>query len=230
MSSIGHRALVGHDRDRRALLEPGEVAVGPGAEGLLDELDAERDDLGHQALRVVACPAGVGVDADRTGEDATDGPERLEVLRAAELDLEGREVGRPGGSFGDHVGLVDADREVGRRDRARQVEQPMDREAEDLAGEVVDGDVEGALGPAIPAQVVRPGPAEPLERRARRGRVRQLVHEPVRERQEIREDRGHRLRRLAVEPVRVALPDPDDPREPVVGQLDDDGRHRDASA
>ena len=39
---------------------------------------------------------------------------------------------------------------------------------------------------------------------------------------EQRHDRGHRLRRLAVEPVRVALPHPDDAREPVVAELDDD--------
>ena len=32
--------------------------------------------------------------------------------------------------------------------------------------------------------------------------------------------------RLAVEPVRVALPHPDDAREAVVAQLDDDGRTR----
>ena len=41
-----------------------------------------------------------------------------------------------------------------------------------------------------------------------------------------REDGRHRRRRLAVEPVRVALPHPDDAREPVVAQLDDDGRDR----
>ena len=37
-----------------------------------------------------------------------------------------------------------------------------------------------------------------------------------------RHDDGHRLGRLAVEPVGIALADPDDPREAVVAKLDDD--------
>ena len=113
------RALVGDDRDRRPFLEPGEVPVGAGRERLLDQLDAERLDLGEQPLGVVARPAGVGVDADRPAEDRPDGTQRLEVLRAAELDLERREVGGAGGPLGDDRGLVDPDREVGRRDRRR---------------------------------------------------------------------------------------------------------------
>ena len=43
--------------------------------------------------------------------------------------------------------------------------------------------------------------------------------------EEQREDGRHRGRRLAVEPVRVALPHPDDPRVPVVPELDDDRGH-----
>ena len=43
--------------------------------------------------------------------------------------------------------------------------------------------------------------------------------------EEQREDGRHRGRRLAVEPVRVALPHPDDPRVPVVPELHDDGGH-----
>ena len=40
-----------------------------------------------------------------------------------------------------------------------------------------------------------------------------------------REDGRHRLGRLAVEPDGVALPQPDEVREPVVAQLDDDRGH-----
>ncbi len=47
---------------------------------------------------------------------------------------------------------------------------------------------------------------------------------PTRLEQE-REDDRHRLRRLAVEPVRVALPHSDDAGKAVVAELDDDRRH-----
>ena len=133
-----------------------EIAIGAGRERLLDELDAEIDDRRQQALGVVARPAGVRVDADRAAEDLADGPERLEVLRPAALDLERREIGGPGGSLGDDGRLVDADREIGRRDLGRKADQLVDRDPEDLAGEVVEGDVERALGGAIPADVGRP--------------------------------------------------------------------------
>ena len=73
-------------------------------------------------------PARVGIDPDRAGEDRPDRLERGEVLRAAELDLERREVGRAGRPLGDDRGLVDADREVGRRDVGGQAEQLVHRD------------------------------------------------------------------------------------------------------
>jgi hypothetical protein len=72
--SSGDTALVGDDRDRRALLEPAEVAIGARRERLLDELDAERRQLRQQRDRVVARPAGVGVDPDRAVEHVADRP------------------------------------------------------------------------------------------------------------------------------------------------------------
>ena len=95
------RALVGDDRQRRALLEPAEVAIGASRERLLDQLDAEVDELGQEALGVVARPAGVGVDPDRPVEDLADRPKRREVVRPAALDLERREGRRARGALGD---------------------------------------------------------------------------------------------------------------------------------
>ena len=89
--------------------------------------------------------------------------ERLEVLRPAALDLERREIGGAGGTLGDDRRLVDADREIGRRDLGRQADQLVDRDAEDLAGEVVEGDVERALGGAVPADVGCPCRADASE-------------------------------------------------------------------
>ena len=101
--------LVGDDRQRRALLQPGQIAVCPGRERLLDELDAEVDELGQQRLGVGPRPAGVGVDADRPGVHLADGPQRREVRRPADLDLERREVGRALRALGHDRRLVDAD-------------------------------------------------------------------------------------------------------------------------
>ena len=53
--------------------------------------------------------------------------------RPADLDLEGREVARPFGPGRHDLRLVDADREVRRRDVGRQAEEPMDGQAEPLA-------------------------------------------------------------------------------------------------
>ena len=105
-----------------------EIAIGAGRERLLDELDAEIDDRRQQALGVVARPARVGVDADRAAEDLADGPQGLEVLRPAALDLERREIRGSGGALGDDRRLVDADREVGRRDLGRKADQLVDRD------------------------------------------------------------------------------------------------------
>ena len=147
--------------------------------------------------------------------------QRREVLRAAALDLERREVGRAGGALGDDLRLVDADREVGRRDRRR-------------TGRAARGP--GRRGPC------RRGRAGRCRGRTWRRRCQRMAASiapagaaprpgvvgrrasPTASRSS-GNDRGHRLGRLAVEPVRVALPHPDDAREPVVAQLDDDRRH-----
>ena len=76
-------ALVGDDRQRRALLEPAQLVEPPGRERLLDELHAEAHELRQQRDRVLGRPAGVRVDADRAAVDRADGLERLEVGRAA---------------------------------------------------------------------------------------------------------------------------------------------------
>ena len=74
-----------------------------------------------------------------------------------------------------------------------------------------------ALGGAVAADraVHRVGRrrSRPAARRLERRRSASSEH---------RHDRGHRLGRLAVEAVRVALPHPDEAREPVVAELDDD--------
>ena len=76
-------------------------------------------------------------------------------------------------------------------------------------------------------------PHAPVDRRELPSRRRDIVEadrEVLRQAQQIGKDRRHRLGCLAVEPVRVALPHPDDVREPVVAQLDDDRRHAVARA
>ena len=118
--------LVGYDRQRRALLEPAQLVEPVGRERLLDKLDPERLELGQQPSRLVGLPAGVRVDPDRARVDRTNRPQRLEVGRRADLDLERREwMGRrsASGPFGHYGGLVDADREVRRGDRRRRREQ-----------------------------------------------------------------------------------------------------------
>ena len=68
--------------------------------------------------------------------------QRGQVGRAADLDLERREVGRALGPLGDDRRVVDADGEVGRRQLGRQAAQLVDRDAGDLADEVVQRDVD----------------------------------------------------------------------------------------
>ena len=75
-------ALVGDDRQRRALLEPAQLVEPAGRERLLDELDAEALELGQQRD---ARPPGVQpvLASTRIGpvEDGADGLERREVAR-----------------------------------------------------------------------------------------------------------------------------------------------------
>ena len=58
--------------DERSWSQP-RSSVGAGRERLLDQLHAERDELGEQPLGVVAGPASVGVDPDGAVEDLADG-------------------------------------------------------------------------------------------------------------------------------------------------------------
>ncbi len=114
---------------------------------LLDQLDAERLELGHELDRRVHRPGLVGVDPDqgvrRLGAHRADA---LEVGRAAHLDLEGV-VGRRGrGSPGGALDRVDRDRVAGRRRRRVEPEDAPERLAADLAEQVVQGAVDGALG------------------------------------------------------------------------------------
>ena len=125
----GHRALVRDDGQRRARLEVAQPAIAASGERLLDELDAEVHQDGQRAPGDVRGPAGVGVDADRAVEDSAHRLERRDVGRAADLDLQRREVAGPGRPLRDDVGGIDAQREVGRRDVGRQVEQLVEREA-----------------------------------------------------------------------------------------------------
>ncbi len=100
----------------------------------------------------------------------------------------------------------------------READQLVDRDAQHLAHEVVQGDVDGAFGGPVPAD--RPVHAGHLLDQADR-RARRLADR----REERRHDRHHRVGGLAVEPVRVPLPEPDDARVALVAQLDDDRRH-----
>ena len=70
---------------------------------------------------------------------------------------------------------------------------------------------------AAPFQRIADDSAAPADSRTGRGQLR--FADRV---EQEGEDRGHRLGRLAVEPVRIALPHPDDIGEAVVAQLDDD--------
>ena len=77
-------ALVGHDRQRRALLEPAQLVEAAGRERLLDQLDARGARARAGAPTASSGrPAGVGIDPDRAVEDGADGLERREVVRAA---------------------------------------------------------------------------------------------------------------------------------------------------
>ena len=89
-----HGALIGDDRQRRAFLEPGKIAIGACRERLLDQLDTELDQLRQQRDGVLPRPAGVRVDADRAAIHVSDGTQGGQVARSADLDLERGEIGR----------------------------------------------------------------------------------------------------------------------------------------
>ena len=68
----------------------------------------------------------------------------------------------------------------------RKAEQLVDRDPEHLAGQVVEGDVEGALGGAIPANVGRPGRADAGELLAGGRAIVQTRRDALRARQQQR--------------------------------------------
>ena len=111
-------ALVGDDRQRRARLEVRELVEAARRERLLDELDPEPTSVGQQRAALSGRPAGVGVDPDRPVVDLRTASSVARSLGAADLDLERREVARAPGPLGDDRRLVEAEREVGRRDVA----------------------------------------------------------------------------------------------------------------
>ena len=184
-------------------------------EWLLDELDPEPDQLRDEFDRLLGDPAGVGVDPDGSAIHAADGLERLEVAWSSQFDLEGRKRRRPSRPPRDDSWLVDPDREVGRRDVGRQAEDRVDRRPEHFPNEVVERDVDGAARAAVTADGT-------LHAEVSRGQPIRVRREFTDSREQVSEDRRHRGGRLAVEAVRVPFPEPHDPVEPVVTQLDDD--------
>ena len=186
--------------------------------GLLDQLDSEPDQLGQDLDGILTVPASIRVDADRAVVRGADGFERRDVIHPAELDLQRGEPRGAAGTIGDDRGLVDPEREIGRRDLRREPEQPMDGLTRDLASEVVEGDVERAFRPAVVGD--RPG-----HRRTRTDKTGGRQLRLTDRLEQHRQNRSNRRDGLTVEPIRVALADPDEIRVPIVAQLDDDRRH-----
>ena len=218
-------ATIGSDE---RCLEPASWSQPPSRERLLDELDAEvararaADARASSRVQPVFASTRIGPVEDRADRRAAS---RGPAARRS-LILSAGKCGGPGSPLGDDRGLVDADREVGRRDLGRtgRAARGPARPAT-LPTQVVQGDVDGALGRAVPADrgVHRGGASTSASaRRPRSARARP-------DRLDERRARSGAARRpssrgLAVVRVRVALPEPDDAREPVVAQLDDDRR------
>ena len=136
--------LVDVDRDRRALLQrPAALVARP--ERLLAVVDAELRELRQRLERLLERPPLVHVDLQRQLGRAADGAHALDVeaVAAAELELEpAKAAGRLLGAAGHVVGVAEPDRPRGRRPRRGQPEQPVHRDAEQLAREVVERAVE----------------------------------------------------------------------------------------
>ena len=123
----------------------------------------------------------------------------------------------PPGPLRDDRRLVEPEGEVGRRGVPRHAEHRADGRAGDLPEQVAEGDVDRALRAAVVGDRPVHGGVGRVE--ARTGRLGLADR-----REQERQDGGDRLDGLAVEAVRIALADPDDAREPVVAELDDDRR------
>ena len=127
------------------------------------------------------------------------GPPTL-ILRAGKWDARLRPLG-------DHGGLIDAQRVVGRGQLVRRAEELPDGHAKGLAGEVVEGHVQAGLGGAVVAQDVgheEGGAFQPGQHGLAVGRQRAELVERA---EESRQHGRHRLRGLPVVGQRVALPE-----------------------
>ena len=168
-----------------------------GVQGLLDQLHLEVDQLGRQLPGRLDRPGLVRVDADqRAGRFPANGVDTLQVVGAAHLDLERPEVACTTRPIGRPLHRVDADRVRGGRDRRRvESEHPPQGLAAQLAQQVVERPVDGALGRHLARQL-----ADPAQHRLQRERIlAQQLRRPLGE-------RPAALRRLPVPLVRGAFP------------------------
>ena len=146
-------ALVGDQRERTVLAEPGGVVRLILGHGLLDENDATRSKpLDHAKRFGTIAPALVGVDGDGSIRDFADGFDEFAVGRsvAAEFHFDDF-VGRGLVGFGaDDFRGVDADGER-RNGRARGVEAPnaVPRRAEFFADPIMERDIDGGFGGGV---------------------------------------------------------------------------------
>ena len=213
-------AFVGDDRQGRPFLEPAELVEAAGRERLLDELDAEALELGQEARRPRRAPSRCwrrpGSDRRRRPRTASSvarssGPPHL-ILSAGKRRRAGGPLGDDAGSsmpMVKSVGGMSAERptELVHRGRPRPC-----RRGRGARCRARNWPRRGRGSAASIAGSPRPGPAA-----SGSGLADRLEQQ--------REDDRHRLGRLAVEAVRVALPHPDDARAAVVAELDDDRGH-----
>ena len=153
--------LVDVDRQRRAPLQLRPVRVA-GRQRLLAVLDAERGQLRQRLERLVERPRLVHVDLQRHVGHRANGAHALDVEPVAPAELQLQPLEPPAHLLGapPHVvGIAEPDRPRGRRPRPLEPEHPPDRQARELAAEVVQRCVEPRLGRLL---------ARPLGQRARR--------------------------------------------------------------
>ena len=123
-SSDRDRALVGDDRQRRALLEPAAAGRADRAgNGCSISSTPSRSSSGQRARRASSgCQPVLASTRMRPVVDRPDRLEGREVRGATHLDLQRREVRGPPGPLRDDRRLVEPEREVRRRDVRRHAE------------------------------------------------------------------------------------------------------------